>query len=80
MPATLTKTDIEFESAYLYKERDPDTGNVALKANVGYTVTTVEGETIRRDLNGYEFTGGDKTRIVNAFAALKAAIKTQEGI
>ena len=80
MPNTLTKADIEFDSAYLYKETDPITSTVTIRANVGYTVTTNEGETIKRDLNGYELTGGARTRIVNAFAALKTVIMAQEGI
>ena len=80
MPRNLTKKDIEFDSAYLYKETDPTTGDVTLRVNVGYTITTDEGETIKRDLNGQELTGGDKARANNMFNSLIAEIKTQEGI
>jgi len=80
MPSTLTKAGIEFNSAYLYKETNPLTGAVTIYANVGYTITTNEGEIIKRDLVGYEVTGGARTRIVNLFADLKTLLLAQEGI
>ncbi len=80
MSRTLTKTDIEFESVTILKVTDPRTGDVTLVANIGYTITTSERETIKRDLNGLELTGTDKTRMTNALTAIKNAIKTREGI
>ena len=79
MPSTLTKKGIETDSLYLYKETDL-AGKVTIRVNTGYTVTTNEDETIKRDLNGRELTGGELTRAVNMFDANEAAISAQEGI
>lgn len=79
MPKILTKEDIEFDSVTLNKVTDID-GNVTVLASVGYTVTTVEGEEIKRSLVGHELSGTDRTRINSAFSSLKAAIRTKEGL
>lgn len=80
MTAILTKEDIEFDSAFLYSVIDPFTGNLIIKANVGYTIITVEGETIKRRLTDYEVTGSARTKVINLFSQLKTVIMTQEGI
>ncbi len=86
MPSTLTKKGIETDSLYLYRETvwdmdaDPPKSREVIRVNTGYTVTTNEGEAIRRDLNGRELTGGEKTRAINMFADNEAAISAQEGI
>ena len=86
MPKTLTKSDIEFNSAYLYQEDrldltvDPPVVQNLLLANVNYTITTNEGETIERKLLGFEIKGTARTRVVNLFAALKSVLVAQEDI
>lgn len=79
MPRTLTKADVQFSSAYIFTETDQK-GVERVYVNVGYTITTDEGETITRDLHRHELTGGQKARIRNALTSLRSAITAKEGI
>ena len=71
----VNKADIEFDTAYLYRETDLD-GDEHVFANVGYRVATAEGESWGRDLERFEVT----TRVAALFAAITTHIKTEEGI
>ncbi len=57
----VTKTGIESDGVTIHKETDIE-GKVTISISTGYTVMTSEGETIRRDRNGRELTGAERTR------------------
>ena len=83
MPKNLTKTDIEFEKILFYRALDVDnpmSGVKKLYITVSYTITTAEGETIKRALEGHELTGTQKTRINNLMSGIKDTIKAREGL
>lgn len=78
MPKNLTKTDIKFDEARIFRVT-PFGGPSTLHVSVGYTVITAEGETIQRTVE-QELTGGQRTRAIDFLDGIKTAILTKEGL
>lgn len=76
--ATLTKKDVEFEQATINRIPVGD-GTYIWYVNIGYMVTTNEGESYHKNMQ-LELTGSRKTAVINFFSDIYSYIKTQEGI
>jgi hypothetical protein len=75
----VNKADIEFDTAYLYREIDAE-GVAKVYANVGYRIVTVEGESWGRELERFEIKGQALQQVASLFAALKSHLESEEGI
>lgn len=78
----LTKADVTFNDFHVLKviERDKEMKEVTKwLVNVGYKVSTAEGEEYNRDKQ-IELTGTNKTTVSTFFNTLKAKIIAEEGI
>ena len=79
MPSILTKSDIQFNEMRVYRTVD-DASVVHWWLTIGYTITTVEGETIRRDKQLEITAAAQKTTLGNWFSTIKTRILSEEGI